>query len=86
MSNDIPDKIKNEITEVIFSGRKIQAIKLYQNATGANLAEAKSFIELLTKELHEKAPEKFTASQGSGCASKVLLFLTITGIIAYFVF
>ena len=76
---------KKEITETIFSGRKIQAIKLYREATGLGLAEAKSFIEELTAELREQAPEKFSAAEKSGCGSAVLFFLVLAGIILHIV-
>ncbi len=84
MANNISDKIKTEIVELIFSGRKIEAIKLYREATGLGLAEAKTYIDSLINELREKSPEKFT-SQGSGCSSAAVFFLAIAGTITYFV-
>jgi len=41
-----PDQ-RSEIIAALESGKKIEAIKLYRNATGSDLADAKFFIETL---------------------------------------
>ena len=84
MTNDIPDKVRNEINEAIFSGKKIAAIKLYRDATGAELDEAKSYIDQLTNQLRQEAPYNFKTAKGSGCATKALVLLFITGFFLYF--
>ena len=40
---DVPEEVLNALRQ----GRKIEAIKLYRQATGAGLAEAKVFVEEL---------------------------------------
>jgi ribosomal protein L7/L12 len=49
----MPNRISNETLEAIRSalaaGRKIDAIKLYREASGAGLAEAKNFVERLER-------------------------------------
>ena len=65
-----------EITSALASGRKIEAIKIYREATGKGLKEAKDFVDALIPKLREQDPEKYaklSSSQGVGCAS-VLLF------------
>ena len=47
-----------QITECLLAGQKIQAIKLYREATGEGLKEAKEFIESLTATLLERHPDK----------------------------
>ena len=41
------DAIENEIRELLASGNKIAAIKLYREETGIGLAEAKAAVESL---------------------------------------
>lgn len=83
MSSDIPEDKKSEIAEAIFAERKIEAIKIYREATGQGLAESKEFIEKLSDELREKSPEKFKPlSSSSGCGSTALFFLAALGGIA----
>jgi hypothetical protein len=86
MSSEVPEKTKNEIAEAVFTERKIEAIKLYRDATGEGLAEAKEFIEKLTDELREKSPEKFkplTSDTAAGCGSSSLFFLAVTSATSY---
>ena len=63
------------ITDSLLAGRKIEAIKIYREATGEGLKEAKEFIESLTDSLREKYPDKFPAAK-KGCASVIVLGLT----------
>ncbi len=44
---DEPDQVSPEIIHLLQQGEKIQAIKLYRQATGASLKAAKAFIESL---------------------------------------
>jgi hypothetical protein len=50
------------VTDAVFGGQKIQAIKLYREATSAGLAEAKEFVERLEDELRLQYPDKFSAA------------------------
>ena len=45
VSEMLPDDAAQKITDLIFSGQKIQAIKLCRPHTGQGLKEAKEFIE-----------------------------------------
>jgi tRNA A-37 threonylcarbamoyl transferase component Bud32 len=47
------------IHNALFAGRKIQAIKLYREATGAPLGAAKNHIEMLAAKLYGEHPEQF---------------------------
>lgn len=64
-----------EITDCLLTGRKIEAIKLYREASGEGLKEAKEFVESLTATLRENHPDKFPAAK-KGCASVIVLGLT----------
>ena len=60
--------------EAIASGRKIEAIKIYREATGKGLKDAKDFIEALTPKLEEHDPEKYgKLSKSGGCTSMAFL-------------
>jgi len=87
MSSEGPDNTKAEIIEAVFAGRKIEAIKLYREATGANLSQAKAFIEELTDDLREKSPERFkplSSGSSAGCGSSALIFLAVIGVVTLF--
>lgn len=77
MSEELSPEVKNEIAEAIFTRQKIHAIKLYRDATGQGLKEAKDFIETLTEELQENSPEKFTVgTDKAGCGSAVFFLIS----------
>ncbi|MGB6044253.1 MAG: ribosomal protein L7/L12 [Pirellulales bacterium] len=44
-----PDKLDNEILNLLAAGKKIAAIKRYREATGAGLAEAKEAVERIER-------------------------------------
>lgn len=74
-----------QIGTALAAGRKIEAIKIYREATGKGLKEAKDFINVLAAKLVKENPEKYgKLSQGSGCASVILCCLGI-GIVATWV-
>jgi hypothetical protein len=77
MSHDLPQDVIDSIRTAIFAGRKIEAIKLYRDATGQGLKEAKEFIEELADRLYEEDPEKFTSVPGKGCAGVVLAMFVV---------
>jgi ribosomal protein L7/L12 len=70
----LTDQQRQAIEAAIFAGNKIEAIKLYREATGVGLAEAKAAVEATEKNLRERAPEKFTASRKKGCVGVVAMF------------
>jgi hypothetical protein len=68
-----------QIQAELFAGRKIQAIKLYREATGVGLKEAKEAMEAYAQELHQQAPERFAKGPArSGCAGMILLILLLS--------
>jgi ribosomal protein L7/L12 len=69
----LTDQTRDEINEAIFAGHKIEAIKLYREATGQGLKESKDFIEQLTETLREQYPGK-VPSATAGCGATVVLF------------
>lgn len=61
------------MTEAIFAGQKIEAIKLYREATGTGLKESKGFVDDLEKQLRQECPERFTSAARAGCGLVVLI-------------
>ena len=67
----------NEIREHLFSGHRIEAIKAYRDASGADLKASKEFIEELEARLREEFPDHFKAGGKAGCAGTMLIALVI---------
>jgi hypothetical protein len=66
------------IQAALFAGQKIQAIKLYREATEAGLAEAKQAMDAYEDRLRNDHPDRFTAAPAkSGCASMILLSIAL---------
>jgi ribosomal protein L7/L12 len=66
------------IQAALFAGRKIQAIKLYREATDAGLAEAKEAMDAYELRLRNDEPDRFAASASkSGCTSMILLSIAV---------
>ncbi|MEQ9410027.1 MAG: hypothetical protein RIK87_19985 [Fuerstiella sp.] len=65
----------DQITEALAKGQKIQAIKIYCDATGKRLKEGKEFIDELIPALVERDPDRFShlTKKGAGCGSAVML-------------
>lgn len=72
----IPEEDARKMTDLIFAGQKIEAIKMYREATSLGLKESKEFIDALERQLREECPENFSHAAKSGCsvvAASVLL-------------
>jgi len=73
------------IRDALAIGHKIQAIKIYREATGCGLREAKEFIEALIPELKEREPEKYgKLSENVGCLSAALICLGLMTAVLFF--
>ena len=54
--------------ELLFKGRKIEAIRVYREISGLGLKESKEAVEELEKLLRAQSPEKFSSPpRGKGC-------------------
>ena len=75
MTDELTPEQADEIANALADGRKIEAIKLYREATGKRLSEAKQFIEALIPRLKEQDPQKYAqlSQKGAGCMTVVLL-------------
>jgi hypothetical protein len=77
MGRPVPDEVAAQIRAAILAGRKIEAIKLYRQASGEGLKEAKEFVEAVQAELRRTEPESFTAPAGKGCGTTAALFIVL---------
>ena len=86
MSLPIPPQKVAAFEAAIYNGRKIEAIKIYRETTGAGLAEAKSAVERIEAEWRAASPEKFkTAPAGKGCSTAlVLAVITVAVAVEFF--
>jgi ribosomal protein L7/L12 len=69
----LPEEKASAITEALFAGQKIEAIKIYRESGGGGLKEAKEAMDRLEAELREECPEKFSASAKGGCGAVILI-------------
>lgn len=77
MTETTPEQ-RREILELLADGKKIGAIKVYRDATGAGLREAKGFVEDLIDQLPEDARGGLSgASQKSGCSAALVLIAAL---------
>jgi ribosomal protein L7/L12 len=82
VGNDDVDAIQG----ALFTGRKIQAIKLYRESTGMGLKESKDFIDALEVELRRTDPTRFTAPAAKGCFTVVLVLFILCGCVTSVLF
>ncbi|MDR3402643.1 MAG: hypothetical protein P4L99_09105 [Chthoniobacter sp.] len=65
------------ITEALFAGNKILAIKLYREQTNVGLAEAKHAVEEIEKQLRLSAAGLFSRPASKGCLVSVCAFTLV---------
>jgi hypothetical protein len=60
----LSDQQLREVGERLFAGEKIAAIKIYREATGCQLVDAKQEVEKIEAVLRQKEPERFARKTG----------------------
>lgn len=87
MPEPLSETAMNSLTEALLQGRKLEAIKIYRQATGLGLKEAKEAIEELERSLRIKFPDKFSAAPKSGgCFGSAAVLCLAVGLVAYWFF
>ncbi len=74
MAEEITDQQWEEIESHLFQGRKIEAIKVFREHTGADLTTAKGIIDEHQEKLRTDFPEKFSKAK-VGCAGMLLALI-----------
>jgi hypothetical protein len=77
----LSDDQRTQMTELLFIGHKINAIKIYRGATGAGLKESKDFVDALEASLQQTMPEKFNIIQYAGPPASFVITILV-GILA----
>jgi hypothetical protein len=76
--SDISGDDAEQINALVFTGRRIEAIKIYRKLSGKDLKESKDFVDALEAELRVSCPEQFTVPPGGkGCGTAVLCLLIL---------
>jgi hypothetical protein len=85
--NPTPEQ-RQALAELLFAGRKIEAIKQVRTLGGLDLKDAKEFVDGLEKELRASHPQKFasTPNRTAGCVIGFLLLLAFVGAVVWFLF
>jgi len=72
--------LMDQVNEALFRGRLIDAIRLYRQATGADLKQSKDFVQALEARLRAQMPERFITTPTyviqvgtAGCLALVML-------------
>ena len=65
----------DKIGQVLEYGSKIQAIKIYREATGQGLKEAKEFVDGFSRELIKRDPERYRRLEGSPAGTVVAIVI-----------
>jgi hypothetical protein len=77
MSTALTDSQRNQIIETIHRGAKIEAIKLYMDATGIGLKEAKDAVEAMEAGLEPRpAGTNDPFAKKSGCFGMIAVLIT----------
>lgn len=79
-SGDIPEEIQRRIVGAIEAGRKIEAVRIYREATGSGLKESKEFVDQLARSVKAassgsggKVEASHPHAQSTGCGSSVFV-------------
>ncbi len=86
MANELTPEQLTTIGNAVYSGNKIEAIKLYRTATGGDLKDSKDAVEKLAVDLHAKNPAMFAKKRSqSGSLATLVFWATIAAVVVYFV-
>lgn len=68
---------RQAMAELLYAGRKIEAIKQLRELSGLGLKESKDIIDRLEAALRAEHPERFTVPKKRGCMTVLALLLVI---------
>jgi hypothetical protein len=78
--SQLPDEMVVRISDALYAGRKIEAIRFYRQATRLGLKESKDFIEALEVRLRQESPDKLTVPPGGAGCSRTMIVLLAVGV------
>jgi ribosomal protein L7/L12 len=74
----LTDQQRQDIENELFANRKISAIKIYREITGAGLADAARAVEQMDRDLRKSSPDRFAAEK-KGCLGVVICLALLAG-------
>lgn len=81
------ESIRPQIEAFLLQDNKVDAIKLYREAAGCQLVEAKNAVEAIERELRKSKPGSFARRSSAGPDAVLLLFIAMAlGALAYVLF
>lgn len=86
MTDELTSEQLTHISNALYAGNKIEAIKFYRTATGRDLKDSKDAVEKLAAELEAKNPAMFAKQRRQrGSLAAVVFWGAIVAAIVYFV-
>ena len=86
MANELTPEQLTTVSNAIYAGNKIEAIKFYRTASGKDLKDSKDAVEKLTAELEARNPAMFARQRRQGGSLATLVFWgAIAAVIVYVV-
>lgn len=88
MAAELTSEQKQALSEALFGGRKIEAIKQVRDITGLDLKDSKELVERLEADLRASQPGRFAAppKKSGGCLLLVILLFPVAVIIFWILF
>ena len=84
MTNELTSEQLTAVSNAIYAGHKIEAIKFYRTATGKDLKDSKDAVEKLAMELEAKNPAMFVKQRSqSGSLATPVFWSVIAALIVY---
>lgn len=84
MAKELTPEQLTVISNAIYSGNKVEAIKLYRSATGKDLKDSKESVEKLTAGLKIQNPARFARQRRqSGSLATMIFWGAIVAVIIY---
>ncbi|MBN2009755.1 ribosomal protein L7/L12 [candidate division KSB1 bacterium] len=72
MDEQLTGELKQQLLSALRTGKKIEAIKIYREATGKGLKESKEAVEAFIDEVKVQYPD-MAAKLKPGCSTSILL-------------
>lgn len=84
MTNELTPEQLTHVSNALYAGNKIEAIKLYRTATGKDLKDSKDAVEKLALELEALNPAMFAKQRRqSGSMATLVFWGALAAVVAY---
>jgi hypothetical protein len=86
VANELTPEQLTTVSNAIYAGNKIEAIKFYRTASGKDLKDSKDAVEKLAAELKGRSPAMFARRRSqSGSLATLVFWGAIAAVIVYVV-